>query len=265
LFAVFTLPLIYLVEPQVFSLGLIPVIVLVLSGALGVACLILYFKALQDNEASVVVPYYQTIPIFGFILGYFILGEVLNASQIVACGLVIIGTIILSLDLTSSKVQVKKKVAVLMLAASFLYAVGGVAFKLIAVEDGFWVSLFWSFVGAVLIGIFLFVFVGTYRRQFLQVFRHNSWSVISLNSFNEILAIIADGTTAFAMLLAPIALVLTVNGFQPLFVFLFGILITLFLPKGEKESLSRNVIAQKILAIGIITVGTVVLGMSGAL
>jgi len=84
-----------------FFARLIPVIVLVLSGALGVACLILYFKALQDNEASVVVPYYQTIPIFGFILGYFILGEVLNASQIVACGLVIIGTIILSLDLTS--------------------------------------------------------------------------------------------------------------------------------------------------------------------
>jgi len=265
LFGIFAIPIVYLIEPNVLSMEVKSIAILIFSGALSIVCLILYYKALKNDEASVVVPFYQTIPIFGFFFGYFILNEILTEQQLLACGMIILGASILSFDITKSKVGVKKRVVALMLGASFLYAVVGVIFKMVAIEDGFWVSMFWNFVGTVLMGIILFVYNKAYRLQFLQIFKHNSWSVISLNSLNEILFVIAEGAVAYATLLAPIALVMTVNGFQPLFVFLFGILITLFFPKAEKESLSRNVIAQKILAIGIITIGTVVLGMSGAL
>jgi drug/metabolite transporter (DMT)-like permease len=265
LFSVFALPFIYIIEPKVFSLGLLTTTALSLNGMISIVCLILYFKALQDEEASAVVPFFQTIPIFGFILGYFILGETLNLKQVLACLLIIAGTIIISFDLTDSKIKIKKKVAVLMLINSFLFAVSGVIFKLIATEEGFWESAFWEFSGKVILGIVLFLIIKSYRKEFLEVLKINSFPVISLNTFNEIIYIIGDGFSIYATLLAPIALVMTVNGFQPVFVFIFGIILTLFFPKIFQESLSRKILIQKISAIGIITIGTIILGLSGVL
>ena len=265
LFSVVALPVIYIIEPAVFSLNIKTILALSLNGTVGIICLILYFKALRGEEASRVVPFFQTIPIFSFILGYFILGEVLSTKQILACGLIIIGTIIISLDFTGGALSVKKRVLVLMLINSFLFAVSGIVFKMIAVEEGFWISAFWEFAGKVFIGIFLFISTSSYRKQFLQVMKMNSLPIITINSFNELIFIFADGVTIYATLLAPIALVMTVNGFQPVFVFIFGIILTLFFPKIAKESLQKNELAQKILAIGIITVGTYILGTSGAL
>lgn len=260
--SVVTLPFIYIIEPTVFSLDLVTIAVLILNGMLSVVCIILYFKALQDEEASIVVPFYQTIPIFGFVLGYFFLGETLTINQIVSCGLIIAGTAILSLNLNGGKIDIKKRVAMLMLAASLIYAVSGVVFKMVAIEDGFWISIFWDFFGGVLMGLILFFSSFSYRNQFRQALKLNSLGVISLNSFNEIIFIIADGVSAYAMLLAPIALVMTVNGFQPAFVFLIGLALTAFFPKLGRESMNAHLLAQKILAIGLIIEGTIFLNVN---
>jgi drug/metabolite transporter (DMT)-like permease len=264
LFSIVLLPIIYIIEPTVFLVGFKTAAILLLNGTLNIVCLILYFKALRDDDASTVVPFYQMTPVFGFIFGYFILGEVLNFRQIIACLLIIIGAIVLSLDLTGPKINMKKRVVALMFTSSLLYGIGGVIFKLIATEQGFWVSAFWDFTGNLFIGILLFTFAASYRKEFLWVMRSNSLSVLSILSFNEFIFIIAEGASLYALMLAPVALVMTVNGFQPLFVFIFGIILTLFFPKLLEESLSRNILVQKISAIGIITVGTIILALSGA-
>ena len=260
LFAFVALPVIYLIDPAVFSLSWTNIVVLTLNGTLNIFCLILYFKSLQDSEVSMVIPFYQTIPIFGFILGYFILGEKIGMMEILACLLIILGTTIISLDLTGEKIRFKKKVVVLMLTASLLYAVNGVVFKMIAVDAGFWSSAFWGFVGKVALGGLIFVLVKSYRYQFLEIFKKNSSTVLSLVSLNEVIFIAAEGVSIYATLLAPIVLVMTVNGFQPFFVFLFGILLTIFFPKIGKEVLEKKVLIQKIVAIAFIIGGTLLLG-----
>lgn len=262
LFSIFALPIVYLIEPAVFSLGLQSIIVLLLNGTIGVICLILYFKALRDDEASTVVPFYQTIPIFGFILGYFILGETLNLNQFLACVLIIAGTIILSLNFNIGEISIKKRVVALMITASILYAAAGVIFKIIAVEEGFWLSVFWDFTGSAIFGMILFVSIKSYRKDFLWVLKNNSLSVIFLNFFNEIIFIIAEGVIAYALLLAPVALIMTINSTQPLFVLIIGVVLTLFFPKIFKESLVKRNLIQKVSAIGIIVVGAIILGLS---
>lgn len=265
LFSIVALPIIYFIDPGVFSLDAKTILALSLNGTINIICLILYFKALRDEDASTVVPFYQTIPIFGFILGYFILGETLNTDQVLACFLLVTGTIILSLDFSASTISIKGRVAMLMMISSFLFAVNGVVFKLIATEQGFWISAFWEFAGKVFIGILLFVFISSYRKQFLQIMKINSMPVLSINSLNEFIFLLADGFSIFATLLAPIALVMSINGLQPVFVFVFGIVLTVFFPKIIKESMTKNDLAQKILAIGLITIGTVMLGIKGLL
>jgi len=256
------LPVVYFIEPGVFAMGLTSITLLTVSGILSIVCLILYFYALEEDEASMVVPFYQTIPVFGFILGYVVLGETLSPRELTAGLLILAGTTVISLDLRDGTIRFKKKVASLMTLSSLLFAIIGVVFKMVAVDEGFWQSAFWSLVGDLIIGTALFFAVKSYRQQFLDVFRANSAAVLSINSANELIFMAADGVTAYATLLAPIALVMTINSLQPIFVFLIGIILTLFLPHLGKESMTRNHLTQKAVAIGIITVGTCLLNLN---
>lgn len=119
--------------------------------------------------------------------------------------------------------------------------------------------------GRVFLGMILFIYVASYRKDFLGVVKNNSLSVISLNSLNEVIFIIADSVACFALLLAPVTLVMTVNGMQPVFVLIFGVILTLLFPKIFKESLLKKNIIQKIIAVLLVTVGACMLSLTGAL
>lgn len=265
LFSVVVLPIVYLIEPTVFSLGFKTSLILLLNGTINIICLSLYFEAIREEESSNVIPFYQTIPVITYILGYFFLNEALNINQVFGGSLIFIGTVIISLNFSGGKIRLKKRVAALMLGASLLYSIGVIIFKWIALDAGFWNSVFWEFAGNVFAGAIIFMFVSSYRKQFLDVFGIRKAKLISLNSINESITLLAEGVSAYAVLLAPVSLVTAVNGFQPLFVLAFGIVIALFFPHASKESLEKNDIAQKILAIGLITIGVYALGVSGNL
>lgn len=260
LFAVVAMPVVLFIHPDVAEISFFRGIVLAVNGTLSVIAILCYFYALHKDEVSNVVPFYQTIPVFGFILGYVILGETISVTQGVASLLIIAGALILSLEL-EEKVGFKKKVAVLMLSASILYAINSVVFKSVAIGTGYWTSLFWSMVGQVLIGLLFLLFVKKYRHQFVMMMRENGAAALGLNSLSEILFTIAEAATAFATLLAPVALVLLVNSFQPFFVFTIGIVLTLLFPHISQESLLRKHLAQKTLGIALMILGTYFIGI----
>jgi drug/metabolite transporter (DMT)-like permease len=259
LFGIVALPLILLVQPDVLTTPGPHRLVLVLNGMLIVFAILCYFYALHKDEASHVVPFYQTIPIFGFILGYLVLGETISTTQGLASLVVIVGALILSFELGDT-IRFRKQVVILMLTASLLYSVNGVLFKLVALNDGFWTSMFWSIIGQVLLGIFFLVFIKSYRRQFVAMIRENRVAALGLNALSEIFFTVAEMLTAFATLLAPVVLVLLVNSFQPLFVFIFGVFLSLFLPHISQESLMHKHLLQKILGIGLIITGGYFIG-----
>lgn len=254
LFAVFAIPVVLFIHPNVLNITPLRGVVLILNGMLIVTAILCYFYALHKDEASHVVPLYQTIPVFGFILGYIILGETISVTQGTASLVIIVGALVLSFEL-GDKIRFKKEVVLLMTTASLLYAVNGVIFKLIALDNGFWVSIFWSMVGQILLGVIFLLFIRSYREQFFAMLKENRLAAIGLNTLSEMLFTVAEAATAFAVLLAPVALVLLVNSFQPLFVFIIGIFLALFLPHISQESLFRKHIFQKTLGIGLIIVG----------
>jgi len=256
IFSIFALPIVYFIKPEVFSVTILQGSVLAITGMMTVIAILLYLYALSEDEATNVVPFYQTVPIFGFILGYLVLGEAVSYTQAIASIVIIAGAVVLSLDLGVSKISFKSRVVLYMLSASMLYAISSVLFKLIAVDEGFWQSAFWSLFGKVILGIFFLLFIPVYRNQFLSVLRDNKIGVLSLNSFNETLGILADGLVGYATLLAPVALVLLAGAFQPMFVLIIGVVLTLFFPKISQESLLKRHVLQKVVAISLIMVGS---------
>jgi len=259
IFSIVAVPVVLLIHPSVFGVDVFHGIILTINGMLVVLAVLCYFYALKKDEVSYVVPFYQTIPIFGFILGYLILGETISVIQAIASVVIILGALVLSFEL-GDKIRFKKEVVLLMLTASILYAINSVVFKSIALNDGFWLSTFWSLIGKIILGVIFFVFIKTYRFQFIEMIKENKIVVLGLNSLSETMFIIAESVTGYATLLAPLVLVLLVNSFQPLFVFVIGVLLTLFLPKISQESLSKKNLIQKVIGIGLIIVGTCFIG-----
>ena len=79
--------------------------------------------------------------------------------------------------------------------------------------------------------------------------------MLGLNGTNEIINIVAKISFNYASTLTPVTLVWIINGLQPLFVFLFGIILTVLLPKISKEDITRRTLIQRMVAIAVITIG----------
>jgi drug/metabolite transporter (DMT)-like permease len=255
LFSGVAIPIVSFIQPDVYDVSLLQGSAVVATGMFSVLAVVCYLYALDLDEASFVTPFFQTVPIFAYFLGYFVLGETITLAQGLASFVIIFGALALSFEFGRRGMRFKRNVVALMLAASFLSAINGVIFKLIAVDRGFWVSLFWGFVGQVMAGLTFLVCVPSYRRDFLGLFKQQKVAVVGLIALSRILFSVSEAVTLYATLLAPVALVLLVNSFQPLFVFTFGIVLTLFLPRVAKESLGRMKMLQKGVGIGLMLVG----------
>lgn len=250
------LPIIYFFQHNVFDISMFQRAVIILSGCIYVVDVFLYIKALEYGETSVVVPLFQLLPVFAYVLGFLVLGERIGSIQTLGAVLIIVGAITITIDLKTVGSWLNHRVLLLMTGASFLGAVNNLIFKIIAVETDFLTTSFWEYVGFVIFGTFLFIAVAPWRREFLTVLRVNKIGILSLNGLNEALNIIARFFMNYATLLVPLSMALVVNGFQPFFVFIYGIILTLFFPHIAKESLLKEHLAQKIIAITIIFIGS---------
>ncbi len=254
------LPIAYMFNHHVLSVGLKNAVILMVAGCFSSLGIYLYLYALEDDDASLVVPFWQTIPIFGFILGFILFKETLTIQQYIGSAIIILGAVILSLEISElRKVKLKKKLAVMMLASSLLFALYEALFKFTALEDGFWLSTFWQYAGLFLFGVILFSWRKKYRKDFLYLIQKHNWRFFSINMINEGATIIGNTFYNFSLLLAPLALVMTTISYQPVFVFVEGLLLTLFFPQISRENTSFKHLAHKALCIAIVLIGTVIL------
>lgn len=262
LFSFVCLPLIAFLDHTFSLLPSKEIITLVTSGMFTMAAFVFYFKALRKEEASIVVPLFQFVPVFGFFLGYELLGESLTRHQIGGSIIIVCGCLLLSFILDNSNVKIRKETLLPMILCSLLYALGGVLFRLGTTNtQNFLPSLFWNLMGRSVAGLLLLIFFKKYRTEFHDALESSSRYLLSLYFFNELLSITGEIATIFAILLAPVALVQVVSGLQPVFVLFFGIIITIFLPSIGTESFVKRHLIQKIAGIAIIFFGTVIINL----
>jgi len=252
-------PLAFLFQPNVFAVSPLTALILILNGFLYIIYLFPYFEALKNEDASTISPLFQSIPMFSALLAFFLLKEVLSLIQLIAFALIIVGAIGINLKIGKKGFFLKRKVLFLMLSAALIIALNGVVFKLFALDLDFWTTVFWQQVGFALFGAILLIFFKKFRVEFFSSLKQNTFAVISLNLFNEIINIIAVLIFAYTTLLAPIALVSVLNGFTPIFVLLQGILLSKMFPKHVKEEISKKIILQKFIFMLLIIAGGILI------
>lgn len=259
LIGLLSLPLIAFYQSGLASLPVASALVIMLAGGLYMAAMFFYLQALQAEEASVVAPFYQAAPLFGFALGYIVLGEALSHRQLVGGAAIVGGALIDSLRFDAGSSHFKVRTAALMLACAFALAVSALVFKIFAIRDEFWITTFWTYAGQAIFGFGLLA-VPAWRREFFTVLRANTGAVLSINAVNEIINLIGSLAARYALLLAPLSLVQAVGSTTSIFVFLFGVLLSSFLPGVMRETMAPVALTQKAAAAVLVAIGVVLVG-----
>ncbi len=243
---------------EIFNVSNTDFLILLFVGFLSAGAFYFYLKGMEMEEVSIVVPLFQLIPVFGYFLSYFILGESLGIAQILSCLLVMSGIIILAIEIDEeNNLKIKTQVLFLIGASSFLFALHDTLFKKVAIVESFWVSVFWQYVSLTVFGLLILFCIKKFRKEFFSMFSSNmGGKVIFANITSELLYILGNLSNNFATLLAPVAVVLVVSSYQSLFVFIIGILLTVFLPKIAMEKISLKHLAHKLISILIIVIGS---------
>lgn len=251
--------LIFLFTTNLFLISLGDKVLLFITGILTIVWIIFYLFALEIEEVSNVVPWFLTVPIFGYILGFLFLGETLTNQELFGSLIILIGVAFISIDWKENKRSFKHKPALYMSLACFLVALSGIIFKYVTIENNFWVSSFWEYLGLGLTGLIIYLFIPKYRNEFHFMNKSGGKKIFFLNIFSEFLTIAGNLLTNYALLLAPVTLVYLVGSFQPAVVLILAILGTKFLSRIVKEDISKENLKIKFLAMVIMLIGTVLL------
>jgi drug/metabolite transporter (DMT)-like permease len=251
------LPFIWVYEPGVANVPFWSVLVIISSGLLYMGAMFFYLQALQSEEASTVAPFFQAAPLFAYVLGYVVLGERLSATQLVGGGLIVAGAILLSLR-PGGAMTFKTRLVVLMLACALCVALSSLIFKIFAVSTEFWTTTFWTFIGQAMIGAAILA-VPAHRRQFAGLFKTHTAALISINASNELINLGGGLGARYALMLAPLSIVQAITSTSTLFVFLFGMAISIFFPALGREEMSAKGLATKGFSALLIVAGVILI------
>ena len=254
------LPFIAAFDSEALAPGWDAALAVAFSGLLYMTAMYFYLRALQGDEASVVAPFFQAAPLFGYFLGLVFLHESLTGKQLLGGGLIVVGGALLSINLGKGG-RFRLRLMLLMLICALALAVSSVIFKAFAKEDQFWTTAFWSYVGEALFGVAVLM-LPAMRRKFFGLFRRHPGAVIGINAANELINLGGTLGARYALLLAPLSLVQAIASTTTLFIFAIGVLLTLFLPHLGREDLSARNLIQKGVSAALITAGVVLVGGS---
>jgi drug/metabolite transporter (DMT)-like permease len=150
------MPFVAIVHPGVTEVSGVNALIMIASGLTTVFGLIPYFYALRRDDASLVVPIFQVIPVFNYILARIFLGEQLTSMQLLAGALIILGAVGISANYSQRRIHLKGKTLSLMLLSSLLMSLTNFLFKKVGLEETFWSTTFWAYVGYALAALVLY-------------------------------------------------------------------------------------------------------------
>lgn len=238
------------------KISLVSLICVLSAAAFSTLALYFYFKSLEKSDASIIVVMFQLIPVFCYILGVILFKETLSVRQIIGSIIIIISTILISISI-ENKSKKNFEVLLLMALCSFLYSIYYILFDIGIRNSSYNSCILYLEIGLLLIGI-VFMCFKSFRRTFIKAIKSNGKKYFSLNIINEILNILAGALENYANVLIPIALVSVITRVQVIFVFIIGLIGTIFLPKIFKEDISKKTIIKKAFCTILSIVGFII-------
>jgi drug/metabolite transporter (DMT)-like permease len=224
------------------------------------------FLSLQKMEVSREITIMGAVqPIFVLILSSFIWGgTVMSPINIVAFVLMLLGGVIISVQWKTKK-RVSFKYVLLVILSAFLFSLDYIFSKLFFFHEPFLPGFIWI---RLLSCLYVVIFFLLDKKLRAQVFAKTT----THEKKNNLVFLVSQGSGAasnvlqsFAISLAPVSYLAIMNalsGVQYVFLFAITVFFSYFFPKILKEDISKEAIAQKVVAIVLIGAGLALLVVS---
>lgn len=216
----------------------------ILSGAFTVWAFSLYLEALIKEEASIVIILIQLVPVIVLTLSYSILGETINPKQQTGFVLLFISSILVSIKKEKGSFKFSKAL-LFILAADILWALPYIFIKYVSTSITFPSLIAYESFGVFIGGLSLYFVIKRIKKAFIETVRKIKKPVLGLVFLNESLFLGGKSLTYLAVTLGPAALVSILGSAQIFIGILFGVALTLIMPRIFKEDLARKSLLKK--------------------
>jgi len=224
------------------------------GGVFVVLMAVFYFKAVQIEEISRVVPLFFLSPLFIMLFAAIFLNEALTPLKYLGVVIMVLGAILISLK-SFSKISLGKAFWFIMVSVLSI-SIYSILLKYLLNFSDFWTIYGYSKIGTAFPLIFILYF---YFPDLLSTIKQHGKKVVIVVSLSESLSVVAGLLFTIAIAIGYVTLVKALSSIQSLFVFLFTIILTIFYPKILKEEIKKSIIFVKLAAIIIMFIGVLLI------
>ena len=235
-------------------IGLGPFLLITLAGLLHLPATFAFYQAVSKEEISRVIPLFQFTPVFVLILSFLFLGGVLTFNSYIAFVLILLGGLLISLKRIGGLFRLREAFWWMVLSSS-IWAVYAVILKSLYVDHSFWDLTAYLGFGEFLPTLVIILVLANVRKRFskgLSNLKLEGWMLLVLGMFFIALASLSG---LWALTTAPVSLHSVFRGFQSVFVLIYAVVLSIWLPKILREEIGKGVLAIKIASITLMLVG----------
>ena len=215
----------------------------------------LYYYVLTKYEVSRIVGLFYMYPAFVALLSFILINERLTLTHYLAILLAAGGAVFLGIERHKEKWRISHLFWI-MLLASTLPALIDVADKYLLGKFTYWEVYLLVTIPTAAINL-LPIVSRNVRRDLVQPLR-----TLGLIFIVELAAFGGAFSFLRAASVAPISIVSALSTFQPVFVFVFTVLASIYIPSILKEPLTRHALFHKVIGIAGIVIAAVILSVA---
>lgn len=232
--------------------------IVISTGIITIWSLYIYFKALSEEETSIIIILFQAIPVFVLILSYLFLKEFISSSQLLGFVVIISVSTLVSLQTEGKGNKFKftfSKSLFLILIYDLMTAGASILIKFALHVNSFVHVISYEGWGIGIGALVLYIIFPSIRRSFLKTITTLPKKALIILFGNEIVYVAARSSMFFAFSIGPLALVRVLSSTQVFFGLIYGWILTLIAPKIFKEDISTKGIIKKVIAVIILFFG----------
>lgn len=203
---------------DVFMAAAVTIVSAVLGGVIWVVGFVPYYRAMQQDSASNTTLFMQSIPLFVLLFSVMTIGTSIGPVQVAGVLLFVVGGVVVQWNRSATEGLALDRTALLVLAASVLFAAGDVLLKVAADAVGTWIAYFWVLVGSVLGSVVLFLAHGGVRSGMARIVRRPRATRLDLLVVGRVLYLCGLFGLVYAVTLGPVAIATAVMNIRPLIV-----------------------------------------------
>ena len=212
-----------------------------------------YSKALITEEISRIATLLQLIPVFVVFISVVFLNEVLGMQRYLGIGLIVFASLLISYKKAGKKPF--SDALKFMVPFGIIIAAYTIADKILLGYLDYWSVFFWNVFGT-FCGAYSLLILPKARKKIVNTMSEVGKRAIFTTFVGEGLYVIGTIFSLIALSLTDASLVSSLFGLQPIYVFFYTIILSLFLPRILKEETNKETLLLKASAIALMFIGT---------